>query len=44
VQKERKIEVPDAILERHLTPEQLAEFKQSHVGIFSVTVFAEKAA
>jgi ubiquinone/menaquinone biosynthesis C-methylase UbiE len=44
VQKERKIEVPDDILERHLTPEQLAEFKQSHVGIFSVTVFAEKAA
>jgi arsenite methyltransferase len=44
VQKERKIEVPNDILERHLTSEQLTEFKQSHVGIFSVTVFAEKPA
>jgi len=42
VQKERKIEVPEEILSRHLNAEQLHEFKQQHVGIFSVTVFAEK--
>lgn len=42
VQKERKIDVPEEILRRHLSVDQLAEFKQQHVGIFSVTVFAEK--
>ncbi len=42
VQKDRKIEVPDEILRRHLNDAQLREFAQQHVGIFSVTVFAEK--
>jgi ubiquinone/menaquinone biosynthesis C-methylase UbiE len=42
VQKDRKIEVPEEILRRHLTNEQLREFTLQHVGIFSVTVFAEK--
>jgi ubiquinone/menaquinone biosynthesis C-methylase UbiE len=44
VQKERKIDVPDDILNRYLTDEQLAAFKQNHIGIFSVTVFAVKPA
>jgi ubiquinone/menaquinone biosynthesis C-methylase UbiE len=42
VQKDRKIDVPEEILRRHLTPAQLGEFDQRQVGIFSVTVFAEK--
>lgn len=42
VQKDRIIDVPGEILRRHLTTEQLREFNQQHVGIFSVTVFAEK--
>ncbi len=42
VQKDRKIEVPEELLRRHLNQEQLREFNQQHVGIFSVTVFAEK--
>ena len=42
VQKERKIDVPEEILRRHLTDTQLKEFQQQHVGIFSVTVFAQK--
>ncbi len=44
VQKERKIDVPEEILKRHLTPQQLAEFHRSPVGIFSVNVYADKPA
>lgn len=42
VQKERKAEVPDEILNKYLTAEQLSEFRQAQTGIFSITVFAEK--
>ena len=42
VQKEREIEIPNEILARTLTLEQLREFKRDRVGIFSITVFAEK--
>jgi SAM-dependent methyltransferase len=42
IQKERKIDVPEDIQNRHLTPNQLVEFNQNHIGIFSVTVYAEK--
>jgi arsenite methyltransferase len=42
IQKERKIEVPGDILARHLSREQLAQFTQRQIGIFSVTVYAEK--
>ena len=44
VQKERKIDVPEDILGKYLTGDQLRELKDNHVGIFSVTVFAEKPA
>lgn len=43
VQKEREIDIPNEILSRYLTLEQLREFKRKRVGIFSVTVYAEKA-
>jgi arsenite methyltransferase len=42
VQKDRKIDVPNEILSHYLTLEQLREFKRNRIGIFSVTVFAER--
>jgi arsenite methyltransferase len=42
IQKERQIEVPAEILERHLSPEQLEDLRRSQVGIFSITVYAGK--
>lgn len=44
VQKDKPINVPDDILGRHLSAEQLAAFKQSGTGIRSITVYAEKPA
>lgn len=44
VQKERKIEIPNEILIRYLTLEELRDLKRNRVGIFSVTVYAEKPA
>jgi arsenite methyltransferase len=42
VQKERRIDVPNDILSRILSLEELREFKKNKVGIFSITVYAEK--
>jgi arsenite methyltransferase len=42
VQKERKNEIPVGVLERILTPEQLKAFAESQIGVFSITVYAEK--
>ncbi|MFN8428752.1 MAG: arsenite methyltransferase [Spirosomataceae bacterium] len=42
LQKEKAIIVPDDILMKYLTESQLGDFKNSKMGIFSVTVFAEK--
>ena len=42
LQKEKAITIPDDILSKYLSAEQLASFKQSGTGIFSVTVYAEK--
>ncbi|MBK6931570.1 MAG: arsenite methyltransferase [Saprospirales bacterium] len=42
VQKEKPILIPDHILLEYLTENQLRDFLQSGMGIFSVTVFAEK--
>ncbi len=43
VQKEKTIVIPDDILSKYLTPEQIADFKNGNTGIFSITVYAEKA-
>ena len=40
--KEKKIVVPDEILLQYITPEELAAWKQSDTGIFSITLYAEK--
>lgn len=42
LQKEREIHIPIEILSQHLTEVQLAELKNKKVGIFSITVYAEK--
>jgi arsenite methyltransferase len=43
IQKEKPIVVPDDILSNFLTAEEIKDFKRSGTGIFSVTVYAEKA-
>jgi len=43
IQKEKVITIPDDILQAYLSEEQLAFYKSSGVGIFSITVYAEKA-
>lgn len=42
LQKEKVITVPDDILASYLTAEEIAAFKQSNTGIYSITVYAEK--
>jgi SAM-dependent methyltransferase len=44
LQKEKPIVVPDDILAQYLSSGEIAEFKQSGSGIYSVTVFAQKPA
>ena len=42
IQKDKPIIIPDDILSAYLTAEQIASFKQSNMGIYSITVYAEK--
>ena len=42
LQKEKAIIVPDDILSQYLNADEIAAFKASGTGIYSVTVFAEK--
>jgi SAM-dependent methyltransferase len=44
VQKDKAIAVPDDVLKKYLSRDQLASFRQSGTGIKSVTVYAEKPA
>ena len=44
VQKEKIITVPDDILLNYISKEDILSFKNSHIGIYSVTVYAEKLA
>ena len=43
LQKEKAISLPDDILRNYLDGDQLRDFKSGAVGIFSITVYAEKA-
>jgi SAM-dependent methyltransferase len=43
LQKEKAIIIPDDILANYLTADEIAGYKASNVGIFSITVYAEKA-
>ena len=42
LQKEKVITVPDEILSNYLSKEEIAQFKASNSGIYSITVYAEK--
>ncbi|MEI7595642.1 MAG: arsenite methyltransferase [Bacteroidota bacterium] len=42
IKKSKQIEVPDSILKDYLTENQIADFKESKTGIYSITVYAEK--
>jgi hypothetical protein len=42
VQKIKPIVIPDDILSKYLTTDELTEFKSGQTGIFSITVYAEK--
>ena len=42
IQKEKTIVVPDDILSNYLSADEIASFKNSGAGIFSITVYAEK--
>jgi arsenite methyltransferase len=42
IQKDRRIFLPDEILLEYLSPEALKTFLASEIGIFSITVYAEK--
>ncbi|HYD22992.1 MAG TPA: arsenite methyltransferase [Flavipsychrobacter sp.] len=42
VQKEKAIHIPDDILGNYMSAEEIAAFRKSNVGIYSITVFARK--
>ena len=42
VQKEKPIVIPNDILQRYLTPEEIQSFTAGQTGIYSITVFAQK--
>ncbi len=44
IQKEKAIIIPDDILQKFLDEDQIKDFKEGGMGIFSITVFAEKPA
>jgi len=42
IQKQKPIVLPDEILLQYLSESQLQEYKDANIGIFSITVYAEK--
>jgi ubiquinone/menaquinone biosynthesis C-methylase UbiE len=42
VQKEKVITLPEDILSKYLNEKQITEYQKSNIGIYSVTVYAEK--
>jgi hypothetical protein len=42
LQKEKPIVIPNDILKNYLSETDITNFNQSDLGIFSVTVYAEK--
>lgn len=42
VQKNKAINLPDEILQNYLNAQEMSAFKRGEVGIFSITVYAEK--
>ena len=42
IKKTKTIELPDEVLIKYLNPQQIKEFKEKQVGIFSITVVGYK--
>lgn len=42
IPKEKEIDIPDEILVKYLDPEELANYRKSEIGIYSITVYAKK--
>lgn len=42
IQKEKPITIPDDILSKYLSQEKITDFNSDNIGIFSITVYAEK--
>jgi SAM-dependent methyltransferase len=42
LQKEKPITIPDDILSKYLSPDEIVVFNTGETGIFSITVYAEK--
>ena len=42
IQKEKPITIPDDILSKYLSDEEVKIFNHSNIGIFSITIYAEK--
>lgn len=42
IQKEKVINIPDDILKKYLSAKGIEDYKKSNIGIFSITVYAEK--
>jgi ubiquinone/menaquinone biosynthesis C-methylase UbiE len=42
IQQEKQIIIPDDILNRYLSAGEITEYKNRGIGIFSITVFAQK--
>ena len=42
IQKEKPIVIPNDILDKYLSPEEVSIFNKGETGIFSITVYAEK--
>jgi arsenite methyltransferase len=43
LQKEKPITIPDDILSKYLSAQEIADFNKNGAGIFSISVYAEKA-
>ncbi|MBX2916821.1 MAG: arsenite methyltransferase [Cyclobacteriaceae bacterium] len=44
VQKNKAINLPDEILQNYLNTQEMSAFKRGEIGVFSITVYAEKPA
>ncbi|MEQ9186906.1 MAG: arsenite methyltransferase [Cryomorphaceae bacterium] len=42
VQKEKTISIPNDLLSKYLSPDEVSTFNQGNVGIYSITVYASK--
>jgi hypothetical protein len=44
IRKKKRIDIPDALLNEFLSPEQIDIYHDSRVGIYSITLTGEKPA